>query len=94
MRRLGWLFPVALGFILLGSLAATPVHAGEMLGWLDEDGLEHLLISGGSDNHPPAEFFRVEGGQLYPRRAMHIFMATTRPDIAASDCLFYFIPED
>jgi hypothetical protein len=71
----------------------SPVHAGEMLGWLDEDGLEHLLISGGPDNHPPAEYFRIEAGCLYPRRSMRIFMATTRPDIAASDCLFYFIPE-
>ncbi|MCZ6830185.1 MAG: succinylglutamate desuccinylase/aspartoacylase family protein [Gammaproteobacteria bacterium] len=72
----------------------APVHAGEMLGWLDEDGLDHLLISGGPDDHPPVEYFRVEDGQLYPRRTLRVFMATTRPDIAASDCLFYFIPED
>jgi len=25
---------------------------------------------------------------------MRLFMATTRPDIAASDCLFYFVYDD
>jgi len=69
----------------------APVDASEPLGWLDMDGLEHLQI--GSDTHPHAvdEFFRVEEGVLYPRRHMRLFMATTRPDIAASDCLFYFV---
>jgi hypothetical protein len=70
------------------------IHPHESLGWLDEDGLSHLLISGGPDNHPPQEYFRVDAGKLYPRRDMRLFMATTRPDIAASDCLFYFVLED
>ena len=39
------------------------------------------------------DFFREEGGVLYPKFQMRVFMATTRPDIAVSDCLFYFIPE-
>lgn len=69
------------------------IHPQESLGWLGEDGLSHLLISGGPDKHPPHEYFRVDNGQLYPRSNMRLFMATTRPDIAASDCLFYFVLE-
>jgi hypothetical protein len=69
----------------------VPLYTDEMLGWLDADGLSHLMI--GSDSHPHQieEFFRVEDGKFYPTRPMHLFMATTRPDIAASDCLFYFV---
>jgi hypothetical protein len=72
----------------------VPIEPDQMLAWLDEDGLQHLHI--GSDYHPHAvaEFFRVEEGKLFPARHMRLFMATTRPDIAASDCLFYFVYED
>ena len=72
----------------------TPVNAGDLLGWLDNQGLDHLKI--GSDYHPHSveEFFRVDDGRLYPRQSMRLFMATTRPDIAASDCLFYFVCEE
>lgn len=68
-----------------------PVNHRSPLGWLDAEGLEHLRI--GSDLHPHEveEFFRVEDGRLFPRLHMRLFMATTRPDIAASDCLFYFV---
>jgi hypothetical protein len=71
----------------------APIGIDEMLGWADLDGLSHLLI--GSDEHPHgvSEYFRVEAGKLYPARPMRLFMATTRPDIAASDCLFYFVCE-
>ncbi|MEP5764341.1 MAG: succinylglutamate desuccinylase/aspartoacylase family protein [Halieaceae bacterium] len=69
----------------------APISRLEILGWLDEDGLEHLHI--GSDYHPHevSEFFRVEEGRLFANEHMRLFMATTRPDIAASDCLFYFV---
>ena len=69
------------------------VAPDQMLGWLGEEGLSHLRI--GSDKpHEAAGFFREEGGKLYPGRHMWLFMATTRPDIAASDCLFYFVCDD
>ena len=70
------------------------VEPDEMLGWLDEDGLSHLLIGSDYQPHRVEEFFRVEEGKLYPAMHMRLFMATTRPDIAASDCLFYFVYDD
>lgn len=72
----------------------TPVDDDEMLGWLDGGDLSHLLIGSDYRPHEVSEFFRVEAGKLYPARHMRLFMATTRPDIAASDCLFYFVYDD
>ncbi len=72
----------------------APVDHGDMLGWLDSQGLEHLQIGSDYQPHDVDEFFRVEQGQLYPRQHMRLFMATTRPDIAASDCLFYFVCDE
>ena len=68
-----------------------PVNRGSLLGWADEEGLDHLRIGSDYQPHEVAEFFRVEGGNLFPNQHMRLFMATTRPDIAASDCLFYFV---
>jgi hypothetical protein len=72
----------------------APVDHTDMLAWLDAEGLEHLQIGSDYQPHAVEEFFRVEGEQLYPRRPMRLFMATTRPDIAASDCLFYFVCDE
>jgi len=69
----------------------APIEPDDMLAWLDEDGLSHLNIGSDYQPHEVSEFFRVEEGKLYPDRQMRLFMATTRPDIAASDCLFYFV---
>ena len=69
----------------------APVERHDMLGWLDNGGLEHLQIGSDETPHEVSEFFRVEDGKLYPNQQMRLFMATTRPDIAASDCMFYFV---
>lgn len=63
----------------------------EALGWLSEEGYRHLRIGGEPGHSDVAEFFEERDGCLYPRASMQLFMATTRPDIAASDCLFYFV---
>ena len=69
----------------------VPMEPEQMLGWLDVDGLQYLQIGSDYQPHGVEEFFRVEAGVLYPACPMRLFMATTRPDIAASDCLFYFV---
>lgn len=69
----------------------APVEKHNMLGWLGNQGLEHLQIGTDETPHDVSEFFRLEEGKLYPKQHMRLFMATTRPDIAASDCLFYFV---
>ena len=69
------------------------LEAGATLGWLGEEGLTHLQVVAGDCSHPVQEFFQVRDGILSARSPLHLFMATTRPDIAASDCLFYFVTE-
>ncbi len=69
----------------------TPVPPSEPLGWAR--GLSCLRASTGRDTRDAREFFRVQDGRIYPRDTLRLFMATTRVDIAASDCLFYFVRE-
>jgi hypothetical protein len=71
----------------------APVDADEPLGWSDQHGLTHLRIGSDTHSHHVREFFCIRDGSLYPTRPMRLFMATTRPDIAAADCLFYFVCE-
>lgn len=61
----------------IAHLGSLGLHA---LSAKDHEGTERL-----------EEFFIEREGRLYPRHAMKVFMVTTNPDIAASDCLFYFI---
>ncbi len=69
----------------------APVAPSEPLGWAA--GLGSLRVTSGRDTRDAREFFRVEDGQVYTRETLRLFMATTRADIAASDCLFYFVRE-
>jgi hypothetical protein len=69
----------------------VPLGATDMLGWVDQEGLAHLRIGSDYQPHEVDEFFRIRDGILFPQCGMRLFMATTRPDIAASDCLFYFV---
>ena len=71
----------------------VPLGASDMLGWVDQHGLSHLRIGSDYQPHEVQEFFRIKDGILFPQCGMRLFMATTRPDIAASDCLFYFVCE-
>ncbi|MFT5482952.1 MAG: hypothetical protein ACI9GW_001607 [Halieaceae bacterium] len=67
---------------------------GEALGWLGEEGFGHLKVGGEPGSAQVEEFFLESEGKLCPRADMQIFMATTRADIAVSDCLFYFVMTD
>ncbi len=39
------------------------------------------------------DFFVVQNNKLYPRTTLKLFMATTDPKIAVTDCLFYAVKE-
>lgn len=70
----------------------APLREVDMIGWLEPDGLSHLQVGSDAGHpHQVSDYFKVEEGKLYPLQDMRLFMATTRPDIAASDCLFYFV---
>lgn len=63
----------------------------EAIAYLGEPGIRALRARDHQGNERLDEFFQEREGRLYPRHAMKVFMVTTNPDIAASDCLFYFI---
>ncbi|WP_206485693.1 succinylglutamate desuccinylase/aspartoacylase family protein [Thalassotalea sp. G2M2-11] len=64
---------------------------GQLLGWLDEHGLENLELINDVNENVIERYFTVRDSQLVCRTNMRIFMATTDKNIALSDCLFYIV---
>src|SRR5690606_4101160 len=68
------------------------VPEGTSLGHLAQP-LEKVLSA--EDSHceeQVAHYFYRDEGRLITRRQLKLFMVTTNPEIARSDCLFYFVP--
>ncbi len=63
----------------------------EALGFLSDKGLSVLTAKDHSGVERLDDFFECREGRLYSRHPIKLFMVTTNADIAASDCLFYFI---
>lgn len=68
----------------------TLVPPGTLLGWVrSADILEHLRVADARGNNRFDQFFELCGNKLQTNAAQKLFMVTTRPDIALSDCLLY-----
>ncbi|MDC8830723.1 hypothetical protein [Alteromonas gilva] len=67
---------------------------GDILGWLDHHKLAHFRLTGQQPNEFIDDYFRLQGNALTVARPLKLFMVTTRPDIAESDCLLYFVDTD
>lgn len=67
------------------------LEADTTLGWLGERGLEALRLSDGIGRPEVDALFYQEGNELRLRRPSKLFMITTDPGIALSDCLFYMV---
>jgi len=63
------------------------------LAWLGSAGLNTLRLSNSSGEFRLEEFFTVRGNRMYPSQTLKLFMVTTNPRIAASDCLLYAVRE-
>ncbi len=64
---------------------------GQLLGWLDEKGLDNLELVNDANENVVDQYFTVRDNQLVCRTNMRIFMATADKKIALSDCLFYIV---
>lgn len=64
---------------------------GQLLGWLDEQGLENLELLNDSKENVIENYFTVRDSQLVCATNMQIFMATADRNIAMNDCLFYVV---
>jgi len=63
----------------------------EFIGYLNQDGFAQLTAIDHLGNERFDEFFEQREGKLFSRHPIKVFMMTTNPFIAKTDCLFYFI---
>ncbi len=63
------------------------------LAWLGPRGTAALRVRDGAGRDVFAQFFNIRENRLYASQRVKLFMVTTNPAIAASDCLFYAAPE-
>ena len=61
------------------------------LGWISADGWEKIAVVNARGENLKHEYLRVQDGQLFPATRLKLFMITSRPDIALSDCLLYAV---
>ena len=61
------------------------------LGWAGEGILNHLVVKDYDGKNLVREMFYVKAGELFTACDLRLFMVTTRPRIALSDCLFYLV---
>lgn len=64
---------------------------GQLIGWLDERGLDNLMLLNEVGNNVISDFFTTRDNQLVCATHLRIFMATNNRDIATTDCLFYVV---
>ncbi|MBV1930334.1 MAG: succinylglutamate desuccinylase [Porticoccaceae bacterium] len=69
-------------------------HAHQILAWLESSAFEQITVKDLDGNEVRDDYFEQRGGCLFVKRSLRLFMATTRADIALSDCLFYFVVAD
>lgn len=64
---------------------------GQLIGWLDEKGLDNLELINDIGENVVEQYFTVRDNQLVCATNMRIFMATSDKNIALNDCLFYIV---
>ena len=67
------------------------ISPDEPLGWIGKKGLSVLTPIGHKLTENMEQVLQIKNGQIYPAQAIKIFMITTNPVIAKSDCLFYAV---
>lgn len=67
------------------------VAPDEPMGWVGDKGLSILTAIGHNRAESVEQVLRAKDGLIYPAQAIKVFMITTNPAIAKSDCLFYAV---
>ncbi|MGI9283939.1 MAG: succinylglutamate desuccinylase [Pseudomonadales bacterium] len=65
------------------------VESDTLLAWLGEEGEDILQVNSAAGDNVLSHYFTVREGGLYPLRPLKLFMVTSNPTIAISDCLLY-----
>lgn len=66
-------------------------NQGEMLGWIDGNGLDNLQLLNKHGVNDISEYFYTRENQLVCKQNLRLFKVTTDKQIALSDCLFYVV---
>lgn len=70
------------------------VDADTQLGWAQADGIDLFTAKDAGGRCAVSKLVRVERGKVYAAQPLRLFMITTNPDIAHTDCLLYAVAED
>ncbi len=70
------------------------VQPDTLLGWAGAPGRELFTATDQSGRCAVERLVRVENGELYPARALKLFMITNNAEIATTDCLLYAVADD
>ncbi len=65
------------------------VEPDTLLAWLGEGGEAVLRVNSAAGDDVLGHYFTVRDGGLYPKQPLKLFMVTSNPTIAISDCLLY-----
>lgn len=68
------------------------MSSDDHLGWVGERGMDVLFTKDALGRDRSSEIFTIQDGDLRLVKPSRIMMATTLPEIAQSDCLFYVLP--
>ncbi|MBU3023198.1 hypothetical protein [Aestuariibacter sp. A3R04] len=63
---------------------------GDVIGWVDHDQLKHFRVVGDKGTEQAEQFFCANDNCLKVITPLKLYILALHPDIAKSDCLFYF----
>jgi len=66
-------------------------NSGQIIGWLDSEGFEHLQLLDESNEDRIEDFLLIRENKLLLKENVLIFKATTSIDLAKNDCIFYLL---
>lgn len=68
------------------------VNEQTLLGYMEPGCLKWLRAMDTRGRDQLTRYLEVRNGGLYPTQPLKLFMVTSNPEIARSDCLFYLVP--
>ena len=74
----------------IDQLNFQKINPGRTLGWYQPNSIPHLVAINAYGEDQIDELFSFAEGIVRNKVAMTLFMATTDPEVARSDCLLYF----
>jgi hypothetical protein len=70
------------------------INSNVQLGWVNPNSWHKLIVNTPNGQDVKDNILKLEGNKLFPAQALKLFMITTNPTIAKSDCLFYAVTDN